>query len=63
MKIKAENLKPGHLIAHKARRVEIVTALKRFYKNGRAKMEVTAKTAEGEKRSLILKADTTVEIL
>lgn len=62
MKIKAEDLKPGHAMKHKTRWLYIEKALKRFYRNGRAKMEVTAKTAVGEPRNLILKADTLIEI-
>lgn len=62
MKIKAENLKPGHILKIKGEPAVILTALKRFYKNGRAKMEVTAKTSFADSYPLTLKADTLITI-
>lgn len=63
MKIKAEDLKAGQVIIHKGLSYKILTAVKRFYKNGRAKMEVTAKLrGTGHTVKIDFKADTKIEI-
>lgn len=63
MKIKAEDLKAGQVIKHQGEELNIGSAVKRFYKNGRAKIEVGAWLPGLEaRRRLVFKADTKLEI-
>lgn len=63
MKLKAEELRAGQVIFQKGLTYKVLTAVKRFYKNGRAKMEVSANLiGTGAKENFTFKADTKIEI-
>lgn len=64
MKLKAEHLKAGQQFYFKGIAYTIRSAVKRFYRNGRAKMEVVAHlTGTKVEQRFTYKADTLIEII